>query len=99
MEPIQGDAGVVVPPLECVENLFKICRDNGILIIAEEVQSGFGRTGKWFAVENFDQVPDLVIMGKAMASGMSLSAVVGRKEILEGWNFPGHALSTSANPV
>lgn len=99
MEPVQGDSGIIVPPQDYVDEFYSLCAEHGILVVAEEVQSGFGRTGQWFAAENFRHEPDLVIMGKAMASGMPLSAVVGRKEILEGWSFPGHALSTSANAV
>lgn len=99
IEPIQGDSGIVVPPDSYMEGLRKVCEEHGILLVAEEVQSGFGRTGRWFASGKWSFAPDLVIMGKAMASGMPLSAVVGRKELFDGWESPAHAISTSANPI
>jgi 4-aminobutyrate aminotransferase len=99
IEPIQGDAGVIVPPPKYMAALREACDKHGILLVSEEVQSGFGRTGRWFAIEKWPVEPDLVVMGKAMASGMPLSAVVGRRELFDRWEAPGHALSTSANPV
>lgn len=99
IEPIQGDSGVVVPPEAYIAGLQEACSKYGILLVSEEVQSGFGRTGRWFASGKWPAEPDLVIMGKAMASGMPLSAVVGRKELFDCWESPGHAISTSANPV
>ena len=67
-EPIQGDAGLVVPPAKFVRDLRALCDKHGILLFSEEVQQGFGRTGKWFGIENFDVVPDAIILGKAIAS-------------------------------
>lgn len=99
IEPIQGDSGVIVPPDRYMTALRAACDRHGILLVAEEVQTGFGRTGRWFAIEKWPLEPDVVVMGKAMASGMPLSAVVGRRELFEDWESPGHALSTSANPV
>lgn len=99
IEPIQGDAGVIVPPERYMVGLRRLCDAHGILLVAEEVQSGFGRTGRWFAIEKWPVTPDVTVMGKAMASGLPLSAVVGRAELFEGWEAPGHALSTSANPL
>jgi 4-aminobutyrate aminotransferase len=99
IEPIQGDAGLVVPPLEFMEGLYKLCKNNGILFIAEEVQQGMGRTGKWFAIEHFGIEPDLVVVAKALASGLPLSALVGRKEIMESLDAPAHLFTTAGNPV
>lgn len=99
MEPLAGDAGIVVPPIEYVKRLSGLCRENGILFISEEVQQGFGRTGKWFGIENFDVEPDVVIMGKAMASGMPISAVVARKEIMDALPAPAHIFTMNGNPV
>lgn len=99
IEPIQGDSGILVPPKEYVSRLVEICKKHGILLVADEVQSGFGRTGKWFASEHIDLTPDIVVLGKAIASGMPLSAVVARSEIMESWRAPAGAFSTAANPV
>jgi len=99
VEPIQGDAGIVVPPDKYLPALKKICEEHGILFVAEEVQIGFGRTGKWFAVEHWDIEPDVIILGKAIASGMPLSALVARKEIMDSWNAPAHLTTMEGNPV
>lgn len=99
MEPIAGDAGLVVPPRKYMKELYKICKENGILFVSEEVQQGFGRTGKWFGIEHFDIEPDMMILGKAIASGMPLSAIVAREEIMESLEAPAHMFTTSANPL
>lgn len=98
-EVIQGDAGVIVPPLKYMEELYRICQANRILMIADEVQTGFGRTGKLFASEHFPFQPDITVLGKAIASGMPLSAVVARKEILESWSTPMHFFNMAGNAV
>jgi len=98
-EPIQGDAGILIPPAEYYDELNKICRKNGILLIADEVQTGFGRTGKMFASEYFGIEPDILVFGKAVASGMPLSGMVARREIFESWNAPAHFFNTAGNPV
>ena len=99
IEPIQGDSGIIVPPQSFINQLQTICDKHGILIVADEVQSGFGRTGKWFASEHFNLEPDLIILGKSIASGMPLSAVVGQSDILTSWEPPAGAFSLAANPV
>lgn len=99
IEPIQGDSGVIVPQQIYIDKLKQLCNEYGILIIADEVQTGFGRTGKWFASEHFQLEPDLIVLGKAIASGMPLSAVVGRSEIMTSWNPPAGAFSLAANPI
>lgn len=99
MEPIQGDAGIIEPPPEYVRGLTAICRAHGILLVAEEVQTGMGRTGRWFASEHFDLEPDIIVLGKALASGMPLSAIVARADLMEHWSSPGHVFCTAANPV
>jgi len=99
IEPIQGDAGIVVPPGDYMQELFALCQENGILFISEEVQQGMGRTGKWFGIEHFNIEPDIVIMAKALASGMPLSALIGRKEIMEALEAPAHLFTTAGNPV
>lgn len=98
-EPIQGDSGVLIPPNDFYLRLQEICRKHGILLIADEVQTGFGRTGKMFASEHFDIEPDILVFGKAVASGMPLSGLVARKEIFESWGTPAHFFNTAGNPV
>ena len=97
-EPIQGDAGIVVPPENFFKELKKLLEEYGILLVMDEVQTGIGRTGKWFASEWFNVKPDMIIFGKGVASGMGLSGVIGRKEIMD--ITSGSALLTpAANPV
>jgi 4-aminobutyrate aminotransferase/(S)-3-amino-2-methylpropionate transaminase len=83
VEPIQGEGGFVVPTPDFLPGLAELCRRHGILTIADEVQSGCGRTGRFLASEHFGFEPDLVILAKALADGYPLSAVVGRKEIMD----------------
>ncbi len=99
MEPIQGDAGLIIPPVKFVKDLKKLCEKHGILFFSEEVQQGFGRTGKWFGIENFDVVPDGIIMGKAMASGLPLGGVVARADLMDDWQAPAHLFTAAGNPV
>ena len=99
IEPIQGDAGLVVPPAKFMRDLRALCDKHGILFISEEVQQGFGRTGKWFGIENFDVIPDAIITGKAIASGLPLSAVVARSELIETLEPPVHLFTAGGNPV
>lgn len=99
IEPVQGEGGFVVPPKEFLTGLKDICEKHGIVFIADEVQSGFARTGKMFASEHFDLVPDLMTMAKGIASGMPLSAVVGKAEIMDSAT-PGRIGGTyGGNPV
>lgn len=99
IEPVQGEGGFIVPPKEFLRGLKQICEKHGIVFIADEVQSGFARTGKMFACEHFDVVPDLMTMAKGIASGMPLSAVVGRAEIMDAPD-PGQVGGTyGGNPV
>lgn len=98
-EPIQGDAGIIVPPQEYYDRLVDLCKRYDILIIADEVQTGFGRTGKMFACEHFNLEPDIIVLGKAIASGMPLSALVAKKDIFEKWSTPVHFFNTAGNAV
>src|ERR1700738_209559 len=81
--PVPGEGGFVVPPKDYFALLQKICRQHGILFIADEVQSGFARTGKWFASEHFGIEPDLITMAKSLGGGMPIAAVTGRAEIMD----------------
>ena len=82
-EPIMGEGGFITPPPEYYPKLVNILNDHGILFIADEIQTGMGRTGKMFAMEHWNLVPDLMTVAKSLAAGMPLSAVVGKKEIME----------------
>ena len=97
-EPIQGDAGIVVPPDNFFKELKKVLDKHGILLAMDEVQTGIGRTGRWFASEHFKVEPDFISFGKGVASGMGLSGVIGKADLME--MTSGSALLTpAANPV
>src|SRR5438874_133432 len=83
IEPVQGEGGFVVAPPEFLEGLRRICDDNGIVLVVDEVQTGYGRTGKMFAIEHYGIEPDLITVAKAIAGGLPLSAVVGKAEIMD----------------
>lgn len=103
IEPIQGRAGCVVPPQGYLAAVRDLCSELGIVMIVDEIYTGFGRTGTWFAVENDRVVPDIICIGKAMGSGFPISACVGRAEIMDAWPLSaGEALHTSTylgNPM
>ena len=82
MEPVQGEGGFVIPPKKFVLAVKEFCQENGIVFVADEIQTGFGRTGKLFAIEHFEVEPDLITVSKSLAAGLPLSGVVGRKEIV-----------------
>lgn len=83
MEPVQGESGFIVPDKHFVQAVSDICKKHGILLIADEIQTGFGRTGKYFAMEHFDVEPDLITVSKSMAAGLPISGVIGRKDIMD----------------
>ncbi|MEH7403240.1 MULTISPECIES: 4-aminobutyrate--2-oxoglutarate transaminase [Bacillaceae] len=83
MEPIQGEGGFIVPDLDFVKRVREICTQYGILFVADEIQTGFARTGKYFAIEHFGVEPDLITISKSMGAGVPISGVIGRKEIME----------------
>ena len=88
VEPVQGEGGFIVAPPEFLEGIRRICDDNGIVMVVDEVQTGFGRTGKLFAIEHYDLEPDLITIAKSIAAGLPLSGVLGRAEIMDA---PGRA--------
>jgi 4-aminobutyrate aminotransferase len=98
VEPIQGEGGYYVPKEGFLERLAELAREHGMLLVADEVQSGFGRTGRLFACEHFGIEPDILVLGKGIASGMPLSAVVAREEIMQ-WRSGGHGSTFGGNPV
>jgi len=99
LETIQGDGGLLEPVSGYFEALESICREHGILIAVDDIQQGLGRTGKWSSVEHFNFTPDLITFGKSLAGGLPMSAIVGRKEIMETLEAPAHLFTTGANPV
>jgi 4-aminobutyrate aminotransferase len=99
VEPIQGEGGYIVPPASFLKRVREIADKHGILLIIDEVQTGFGRTGKMFATEHFGVEPDIMLMAKGIAGGMPLSAFVSRKELTSKW-LPGrHGSTFGGNPV
>jgi 4-aminobutyrate aminotransferase/(S)-3-amino-2-methylpropionate transaminase len=83
IEPVQGEGGFVVAPPEFLEGVRRICDDNGIVLVVDEVQTGFGRTGKMWGIEHYDVEPDLMCVAKSIAGGLPLSGVIGRAEIMD----------------
>ena len=103
IEPVLGEGGYVPPPAEFLKRLRLLCDHHGIVLIFDEVQSGFGRTGKWFAQEHFDVTPDIMTVAKGIASGLPLSGVFSRLELMKKWQtgthggtFGGNVLSCAA---
>ncbi len=97
-EPIQGEGGYVVPPPEFFQKLKKISDEYGILLVDDEVQSGIGRTGKWFAIEHWGVEPDIICCAKALASGLPIGAAVAKASIMD-WTAGSHASTFGGNPV
>jgi 4-aminobutyrate aminotransferase / (S)-3-amino-2-methylpropionate transaminase / 5-aminovalerate transaminase len=83
IEPVQGEGGFVVAPRPFVEGVRRICDDNGIVLVVDEIQTGFGRTGRLFAIEHYGVEPDLMTVAKSIAAGLPLSAVIGRAELMD----------------
>jgi 4-aminobutyrate aminotransferase len=98
VEPIQGEGGYIVPPPEFHREMNNIAKKYGILYVADEVQSGMGRTGKMFAMEHFGVDPDIIALAKGIASGMPLGALTARAEIMD-WEAGSHASTFGGNPV
>ena len=103
VEPVQGEGGFNVAPTEFLQRLRVLCDQLGIIMIADEIQTGAGRTGTWFAVEQSDVAPDIITMAKSMAGGFPISAVVGRAEVMDapapgglGGTYAGSPLSCAA---
>lgn len=99
VEPVQGEGGYVVPPKSFLKGLRALCDQYGILLIFDEVQSGYGRTGKMFASENFEVVPDIMTLGKAIAGGLPMSAIVSTPAIMDEWHAGMHGTTFGGNPV
>jgi 4-aminobutyrate aminotransferase/(S)-3-amino-2-methylpropionate transaminase len=103
LEPVQGEGGFIVPPQEFVTGVRAICDEHGIVLIVDEVQSGYGRTGRMFAIEHFGIEPDLITVAKSIAGGLPLSGVLGKAEIMDapgesavGGTFVGNPVAQAA---
>ena len=99
IEPVQGEGGFYVAPPELLRALRALCDQHGIVFIADEIQSGFGRTGRWFAMEHSGVVPDIIVTAKSLAGGFPLSAVTGRAEIMDAPAPGGLGGTYAGNPV
>lgn len=98
VEPIQGEGGYIAPPMEYHKKLKALCEKYDILYVADEVQSGMGRTGKWFASEHYGVEPDIITIAKGMASGMPISAMIAKSEVMT-WPSGSHGSTFGGNPV
>ena len=99
IEPVLGEGGYVVPPPSFLPGLRELCDEHGILLIADEVQSGFGRTGKFFAVEHFGVIPDVLLMAKGLASGFPLSGLAAPRALMDKWIAGSHGGTYGGNAV
>ncbi|GAK30091.1 4-aminobutyrate aminotransferase [Weissella oryzae SG25] len=99
IEPIQGDGGLVATPHAYMDKLYQFTRAHNIVFAVDEINQGFGRSGKMWSIDHYQIAPDLMSIGKSLASGMPISALIGRKEILDSLDAPAHLFTTSGNPV
>jgi 4-aminobutyrate aminotransferase-like enzyme len=99
IEPVLGEGGYMPAPKAFLEGVVERCKRHGILFIADEVQSGFGRTGTWFAVEQYDVEPDIICMAKGIASGFPFSALGTRRELDDQWPKGSHGGTYGGNPM
>ena len=98
IEPIQGEGGYLPAPTEFMRELRRICDQHGILLVADEVQSGAGRSGKWWAIQHTGVEPDIITIAKGIASGMPLGVMLARAELMD-WVPGSHASTFGGNPV
>ena len=98
VEPVQGEGGYVVPSPDFLPELRRICDEHGIVLIVDEVQSGMGRTGKLWAIEHFDVVPDIICIAKAIGGGLPLGVTLAKEELMR-WHVGAHASTFGGNPV
>lgn len=99
VEPVLGEGGYIPAPAAFIEGIAQRCREHGIMFIADEVQSGFGRTGDWFAVDRYDIEPDIICMAKGIASGFPFSALGTRRELDDQWTKGSHGGTYGGNPI
>jgi 4-aminobutyrate aminotransferase len=99
VEPVQGEGGYVIPPRSWLAALRELCDRHGILLIFDEVQTGFGRTGEWFAAQAFGVEPDIVCLAKGIANGFPLGATAARRDIMGQWGAASHGTTYGGNPI
>ena len=99
VEPVLGEGGYIIPPKSWLKKMREICDRHGILLIFDEVQTGFGRTGNWFAAQTFDVTPDIMAIAKGIAAGLPLSATVASKELMMQWPLGSHGTTFGGNPM
>jgi 4-aminobutyrate aminotransferase / (S)-3-amino-2-methylpropionate transaminase / 5-aminovalerate transaminase len=99
LEPIQGEGGFIVPASGFVKGIAEFCAEHGIVLIADEIQSGMGRAGRWYAIEDEDVVPDIVTTAKSMGAGLPISAVTGRADLMDAVHVGGLGGTYGGNPV
>lgn len=99
IEPVLGEGGYIIPPKAWLQKIREICDRHGILLIFDEVQTGFGRTGNWFASQTFDVRPDIMAVAKGIAAGLPLSATIASKELMDQWPLGSHGTTFGGNPI
>lgn len=99
VEPVQGEGGFVVPPATFLPTLRKICDEHGILLVADEVQTGLARTGRMFAVEHFGVLPDIMCLAKALANGLPIAAILAKHRVMQAWQPGEHGTTFGGNAV
>lgn len=99
IEPVQGEGGYYPAPQRFMNRLGELCAEHGILMVYDEIQTGFGRTGAWFASEHYDVEPDILLMGKAIANGLPLSAIGARADLFDAWPPGSHGTTFGGNPI
>ena len=99
VEPVLGEGGYVIPPKEWLQKIREICDQHGMLLIFDEVQTGFGRTGEWFAAQTFGVTPDIMAIAKGIASGLPLSATVASHKLMKKWPIGSHGTTFGGNPI
>ena len=99
LEPILGEGGYIMPPKSFLQGVRKICDQHGILLILDEIQTGFGRTGKWFGQEHFDVKPDIMVIAKGLASGLPLSGIISSLDLMRKWTPGSHGGTYGGNVV
>src|SRR5208282_4979746 len=99
VEPIQGEGGYIIPPRKFLQEIREICTHEGMLLIFDEIQTGFGRTGEWFAAQAFHVTPDIMAIAKGIASGFPLGAVCARHELMSRWESAVHGTTFGGNPI
>ncbi|MDV2886660.1 aspartate aminotransferase family protein [Alkalihalophilus pseudofirmus] len=99
LEPVLGEGGYIIPPASWLAKVREICNRHDILLIFDEVQTGFGRTGKWFAAQTFGVTPDIMAIAKGIASGLPLSATVANHKLMQQWPLGSHGTTFGGNPI